>query len=148
MKAVRKEKRLETHKRKAKEANLPGPLCPMKQAVAGCHPAGSCNNENVTTISSAVANNSLDEGLDDEGDVPPVVNRRDEGRGDDERKTKVGRGRSESSGHSIPPRKHRKWDLDPGMDLLINAGCHPGMGCRRAVFDTCFDNGVAGGRFS
>ncbi|KAH0831011.1 hypothetical protein J3R83DRAFT_13496 [Lanmaoa asiatica] len=36
--------------------------------------------------------------------------------------------------------------LDHGINILINAKNRPGLGCRRIVFDVCFDNRMAGGR--
>ncbi|KIK26864.1 hypothetical protein PISMIDRAFT_94194 [Pisolithus microcarpus 441] len=39
--------------------------------------------------------------------------------------------------------KWQKKDLDPGIDYLINASEHSGVGCQRKVFDTCFDNTAA-----
>jgi len=44
-------------------------------------------------------------------------------------------------------RPGRKREIDPGVDFLINAESR-GLGCRRKVFDLCFDNSGAGGKFS
>ena len=43
--------------------------------------------------------------------------------------------------------KRRKRDLDPAIDYLINAHRYDCIGCRRRVFDVCFDNAAAGGKF-
>jgi len=40
----------------------------------------------------------------------------------------------------------RKREIDAGVDFLINAESR-GLGCRRKVFDLCFDNSGAGGKF-
>ncbi|KIK21473.1 hypothetical protein PISMIDRAFT_82930, partial [Pisolithus microcarpus 441] len=42
--------------------------------------------------------------------------------------------------------KRRKRNLDLGLDLLINAKEQSGGGCRRTVFNVCFDNAAAGGK--
>jgi len=42
------------------------------------------------------------------------------------------------------PQKRRKRELEPAMDYLINAENRVGIGCRRKVFDVCFENDAAG----
>jgi hypothetical protein len=45
------------------------------------------------------------------------------------------------------PEKRRKRELDPAMDYLINAEKRAGLMCRRKVFDVCFENDAAGGKY-
>ena len=43
--------------------------------------------------------------------------------------------------------KWRKRDLDPAIDYLINMHRYDCIGCRQRVFDVCFGNTAAGGKF-
>ena len=43
--------------------------------------------------------------------------------------------------------KWRKRDLNPAINYLINMHRYDCIGCQRRVFDVCFDNAAAGGKF-
>jgi len=144
-KAARKARRLETRKRKAKDASSPGPLCPIKQGLLETGPSTSS-----LAVPNVVADGSSDEGSDGEHDTVPLVNGVDPERSAAvllEAMVEAIMKGSQSAGHTVLTGKHRKRVLDPALDLLINTGCRPGVGCCRAVFNACFDNSQAGERF-
>lgn len=53
-----------------------------------------------------------------------------------------------SLSRTVQSGKRRKRELDPGLDVLINAETREGIMCRRRVFDIRFDNAAAGRKFS
>ncbi|KAF8128107.1 hypothetical protein EV363DRAFT_1170892, partial [Boletus edulis] len=42
-----------------------------------------------------------------------------------------------------PGKFQKQEDVDPDLDLLINVGIRSGVGCRRMIFEKCFDNSAA-----
>lgn len=96
----------------------------------------------------------LTDGLEADADEFPVVNRPVDGRMDAEQVVVdpwdvLARKEEWFASRKGPPGKFQKpEDVDLELDLLINAGSRPGVGCRRTVFEKCFDNSAAGGRFT
>ncbi|KAI5992685.1 P-loop containing nucleoside triphosphate hydrolase protein [Pisolithus albus] len=148
-KAARKAKREETRKRTAREANLPGEGRPLKRTALASYngkarysPAGTQHDGLVT------ADGGLSDGESEGEESRPAVMDADGpgAKGVDVLLGMLARG-EEISGQILHAGKRRRRNLDLGLDLLINAKEQSGGGCRRTVFNVCFDNATAGGKF-
>ncbi|KAI6020766.1 hypothetical protein BKA83DRAFT_4055667 [Pisolithus microcarpus] len=124
VKVARKAKQTATCKQTAKEAHLAdsGMLHPSKHAAV----ASSC---------VILDNSLLDKESGSEDGVPEIA---------DMLASALLEAFTRGEGQfTVHAGKWQKKDLDPGIDYLINASEHSGVGCQRKVFDTCFDNTAA-----
>ena len=158
-KAARKACKEAKHKLTANEANLPGAACQSKRAAVSSdrQATNGCSHSHLVHSFVSQLNNG----------VEGVANSSDEESDRDKGET-VGADalvqiplepasslealleaaiKEKSSEFNSTSSKRQKRDLDPAIDYLINAKKGDCNGCRRRVFDVCFDNAAAGGKF-
>jgi len=154
-KAARKARRADTRKQTANEVNLPGAAHLSKCAAVSSvqatpssshshlvHPLISQLNDGVEGDANGLFDEESDIG---EGETAPVQIPV-EPAGGLEALLEAAIKEKSSEFHTTSG-KWRKRDLDPTIDYLINAEGYDCIGCQRRVFDVCFDNAAAGGKF-
>ena len=141
----------------AQEANLPGTAHPSKHAAVSSvgqmtkngppsQPVVSQSNEGVDgdTNRSSDEESDGDEGETVHANAPDQISTEPAGSLEALLQAAI---KEKSAEFHTTSSKWRKRDLDPMIDYLINAERYNYIGCRHRVFDVCFDNAAAGGKF-
>ena len=153
-KAARKAQREKTQKRKAKDAQLPTALHPMKCITSSSNEHVKSADLGLTSTPSALRGDgdSSDSSSGESDDKDELLGTAIHATASDGIDAAGREGLLEAMKHRVRGNgkewKHRKRELDPGIEYLINANSRAGLMCRRKVFDVCFDNVAAGGKFT